>query len=155
MVDVSSSFSSCLPTLAIFYFFMSCHPNSSEVNRVPFCKAIVISSHCSSIASNESDYGIDPSFGQRSVFSLILEEWSKVGQDASAFDLLRAVRPWPVAGEEHKWAAKAGHACCCICFGWKMPSRDQGALQEARSPLRPLSNFRVPSPFDSNRSSLK
>lgn len=73
MVDVSSSFSSCLPTLAIFYFFMSCHPNSSEVNRVPFCKAIVISSHCSSIASNESDYGIDPSFGQRSVFSLILE----------------------------------------------------------------------------------
>lgn len=113
-----------------------------RVNRLFFCKTIIISSHCSSSETIESGYMTDPVFGQGSVLSLqSLEYQAKLGSHTGAFDLLRIVS----CG---LWLEKCTHellrqakSATIFALIQKMPQRKQGPLNGARSP------HAAPSPF--------
>ena len=130
------------------FFFLSSHPNGSEVNRVSLCK-IIISSHQSSNSANESDCRIDPALGERSVVSL--GEASQVGQECQNFQPTESCPPQPVTGV-------VGLGCVCthtlqrlaesttvFVLAPKMPSRKQVTLPGGHPFVRPLSSFSVTS----------
>lgn len=65
---------------------------------------------------------------------MILGQPSKVGQDASASDLLRAAHPWPVTGEVHTWAVQEGSLLLYLLWLKRCHQGNKALLRGDRSP---------------------
>ena len=98
-----------------------------EVNRISFGRTIIISSHHSRNAANESDCRIDPAFGQRSVFRLwCLENQAKLDRDARAFNLPRAVHCGLQLGRRTHELLRLAKSATIFALAPKIPQRKQG-----------------------------